>query len=90
MSNDNDNNDNDNDNDSRDSRDSDLQTIRFESINTENSNSQQPLFVPDDDWRDNSSLSWLFNRRNTIETNFSNKSKEKHKSFKKQDCCICS
>jgi len=82
--------DNDNDNDSRDSRDSDLQTIRFESINTENSNSQQPLIVPDDDWRDNSSLSWLFNRRNTIETNFSNKSKEKDKSFKKQDCCICS
>jgi hypothetical protein len=79
-----------NDNDSHDSIDSDLQTIRFESINTENSNSQQPLIVPDDDWRDNSSLSWLFNRRNTIETNFSNKSKEKDKSFKKQDCCICS
>jgi len=82
--------DNDNDNDSRDSIDSDLQTIRFESINTENSNSQRPLITDDDDWRDNSSLSWLFNRRNTIETNFSNKSKEKDKSFKKQDCCICS
>jgi hypothetical protein len=84
-------NDNDNDNDSRDSIDSDLQTIRFESINTENSsNSKQPLITDDDNWRDNSSLSWLFNRRNTIETNFSNKSKEKDKSFKKQDCCICS
>lgn len=84
-------NDNDNDNDSRDSIDSDLQTIRFESINTENSsNSKQPLINDDDNWRDNSSLSWLFNRRNTIETNFSNKSKEKDKSFKKQDCCICS
>jgi hypothetical protein len=89
MSNDNDN-DNDNDTDIGDSRDSDLQTIRFESINTESSNSKQPLITDDDNWRDNSSLSWLFNRRITIETNFSNKSKDKDKSFKEKDCCICS
>jgi len=49
MSNDNHNdNDNDNDNDNRDSIDSDLQTIRFESINTESNNSKQPLITDDD------------------------------------------
>jgi hypothetical protein len=83
-------NDNEYDNDNHDSIDSDLQTIRFESINTESNNSKQPLITDDDNWRDNSSLSWLFNRRNTIETNFSNKSKNKDNSFKEKDCCICS
>ena len=61
-----------NDND----RDSDLQTIRFESINresvnpenfnNENSIIQKPLITPDNSWRDRSSLSWLFNRSTTV------------------------